>query len=65
MTITKESILKELQIAANDLANVVDNEISWDFVSADLYWVLNPQTEEDEKLIDETLNQFANYYEDA
>lgn len=65
MRITKDLILSELKIAAMDNANIVDGELSWDFVSADVYMSLKPETKEEFSLIDNTLDQFANYYEEA
>lgn len=63
--ITKETILKELINAVNDNANYVDDKVNWDYVSADLYMILGPDSPEENDLIDETLNQFANYFEEA
>jgi hypothetical protein len=63
--ITKEDILTELKMASIDNANFIDGKLSWDYVSADTYMALKPTTDEECRLIDNTLDQFANYYETA
>lgn len=63
--INKELILKELTIAVNDNANYIDDKINWDYVSADLYMALGPDSPDENDLIDETLEQFATYFEEA